>query len=172
MKNFAIATFTTFGFISTLHASELKEKDAAPQFKLQTQGGVAFDLAQRKGQWTVLYFYPKSGTPGCTKQACAFRDNIKKIRAQGAEVFGVSTNSVADQAKFHKEQSLNFDLLADEDGKVGDQYGVQMAITKMSKRWTFIIDPELKIARIQKDVDPVVDSVKIADDIASLKKAK
>lgn len=153
-------------------AAELKEKDNAPHFTLQNQNGETFDLNARKGHWTVLYFYPKSGTPGCTKQACAFRDNIKKIRAQGAEVYGVSTNSVKDQAEFHKEQKLNFDLLADENGKVGDLYGAQMMVTKMSNRWTFIIDPDLKIAKIAKDVDPVVDSVKIADDIAALKTKK
>ncbi len=155
---------------SPLLAAELKEKDPAPTFSLKNQAGANFDLSSRKGQWTVLYFYPKSGTPGCTKQACAFRDNIKKIRAEGAEVYGVSTNSVEDQKEFHAEQKLNFDILADVDGKVGDQYGAQMAITKMSKRWTFIIDPELKIAKIQKDVDPVVDAVKIADEIKALKK--
>ncbi len=174
MRNFALplTAFLSFGLVSTLHAADLKEKDAAPVFKLKTQADQLFDLSTRTGQWTVLYFYPKSGTPGCTKQACAFRDNIKKIRAEGAEVFGISTNSVKDQAAFYAEHKLNFDLLADEDGKVGDSYGVQMMITRMSKRWTFIIDPELKIAKIMKDVDPVIDSVKIADDIAALKKAK
>lgn len=172
MRNVLAMTLASFVLAGSLEAAELKEKDAAPLFKLQNQAGSTFDLAARKGQWTVLYFYPKSGTPGCTKQACAFRDNIKKIRAEGAEVYGVSTNSVADQDKFHKEQKLTFDLLADEEGKIGDQYGAQMAITKMSKRWTFIIDPELKIAKIDKDVDPVVDSAKVAEEIAALKKAK
>lgn len=172
MKNLFLTTAIGFALSGSVNAAEIKEKDAAPLFKLENHAGKSFDLSTRKGQWTVLYFYPKSGTPGCTKQACAFRDNIKKIRAEGAEVFGVSTNSVADQGAFHKEQKLNFDLLADVDGKVGEQYGVQMAVTKMSKRWTFIISPELKIAKIQKDVDPVVDSVKIAEEIATLKKAK
>ncbi len=172
MRNALFAGLLGFGIAFPLQAAEVKEKDQAPLFTLKTQEGKTFELASRKGQWTVLYFYPKSGTPGCTKQACAFRDNIKKIRAEGADVVGISTNSVEDQAKFHKEHNLNFDILADEDGKVGDQYGAQMIITKMSKRWTFIIDPELKIAKIQKDVDPVLDAVKISEDIVSLKKAK
>ncbi len=172
MRNALFAGLLGFGSAFPLESAEVKEKDQAPLFTLKTQEGKTFELASRKGQWTVLYFYPKSGTPGCTKQACAFRDNIKKIRAEGADVVGISTNSVEDQAKFHKEHNLNFDILADEDGKVGDQYGAQMIITKMSKRWTFIIDPELKIAKIQKDVDPVLDAVKISEDIVSLKKAK
>jgi peroxiredoxin Q/BCP len=158
--------------LGTVQAAELKVNDAAPQFQLKNQAGETFDLKSRSGQWTVLYFYPKADTPGCTKQACAFRDNIKKIRAEGAEVYGISADSVEKQASFHKEQKLNFDLLADPDAKVIEQYGTKMPMMSMSKRWTFIVNPELKIASIDKDVDPVVDSEKIAGKIAELKKKK
>lgn len=151
---------------------ELKSGDPAPLFKAQNQEGKEFDLSSRKGQWTILYFYPKAGTPGCTKQACTLRDNIKKIRAQGAEVFGISADTVEKQAAFHKEHHLNFDLLADPDDKVINLYGSKMPIVSYSKRWTFILDPSLQIRAIQKDVDPVVDSQKMADTIAELKKAK
>lgn len=151
-------------------AADLKVNDPAPLFTLKNHEGKDFDLKSRAGQWTVLYFYPKAETPGCTKQACAFRDNIKKIRAQGAEVYGISADTVEKQAGFHKSQRLNFDLLADPDAKVIDQYGSKMPMVSMSKRWTFIINPELKIASIDKDVDPVIDSQKIADRIAELKK--
>ena len=75
-------------------ASDLKLGDPAPVLKLKTDEGASFDLNSRKGQWTVLYFYPKADTPGCTKQACAFRDNISQIRKLGAELFGVSADSV------------------------------------------------------------------------------
>lgn len=151
---------------------ELKVKDDAPTFTAKNQDGKAFDLASRKGQWTVLYFYPKSGTPGCTKQACAFRDAIKKIHDQGAEVYGISADSVENQAAFHKEHKLTFDILADPDGKVIEQYGSKMFGLSMSKRWTFIIDPNLKIASIDKDVDPLLDAQKVATKIEELKKAK
>jgi peroxiredoxin Q/BCP len=144
--------------------------DAAPTFRLKTYENKDFDLSQRKGQWTVLYFYPKSGTPGCTKQACAFRDNIKKVRDQGAEVYGISTDSVESQAKFHKEHALNFVILADSDAKVTSAYGAKMPVVKVSKRWTFIVDPELKIRAIEKDVDPVLDADRVAKTLASLKK--
>lgn len=150
-------------------APDLKIEDPAPVFSVKTQDGVDFNLNSRKGQWTVLYFYPKAETPGCTKQACTMRDNIEKIRAQGADVFGISIDTVEAQSAFHKNHKLNFTLLADADGKITNQYGVKMPVMNMAKRWTFILDPNLKIRMIQKDVDPVADSLKTADVIAKLK---
>jgi len=154
------------------NANELKVGDAAPEFKLKTDAGTDFDLAGRKGQWTVLYFYPKAETPGCTKQACAYRDNIKKVQAEGAEIIGISADDVAAQAKFKKNHQLNFTLLADPNEDVIKLYGTKMPLLPMSKRWTFIIDPELKIRSIDKDVDPAVDALKTAERIAEFKKAK
>ncbi len=150
-------------------AADLKVGDPAPTFKAKTDAGTEFDLQSRKGKWTVLYFYPKAGTPGCTTQACAYRDNIKKVQAQGAEIFGISADDVADQAKFKKEHQLNFTLLADPKDDVINLYGSKMPIMSMSKRWTFIIDPDLKIRSIEKDVDPAVDALKTAEKIAAFK---
>lgn len=167
-----IALLGGFTMLETVSAAELKVNDPAPLFTAKTQEGKDFDLNSRKGQWTVLYFYPKSGTPGCTKQACAFRDNIEKIRAQGADVFGISADSVQDQAEFHKKHNLTFTLLADPEDKVINMYGSKMPMMKMSKRWTFVIDPDLKIRSINKDVDPVVDSEKIAEQLSQMKAKK
>lgn len=150
-------------------AAEPKQFDAAPLFKTQTQDGKEFDLASRKNSWTVLYFYPKAGTPGCTKQACAFRDAIDQIHQQGAEVFGISADTVAEQAAFHKEHHLNFTLLADPEGKVIKMYGTKMDDKNLSKRWTFIIDPQLKIRWVEKDVDPALDAQRVAAEIKKLK---
>lgn len=150
-------------------AADLKTDEKAPIFKAKLQDGTDFDLSSRRGQWTVLYFYPKADTPGCTKQACAFRDNIEKIRAQGAEVFGVSSDTVESQAAFHKKYNLNFKLIADADGAVANMYGSKMPLIKFSKRWTFIIDPDLKIRAIDKDVDPALDADKVAAKISQLK---
>lgn len=150
--------------------SDLKVGDPAKLFKLQTQEGKTFDLASRKGMWTVLYFFPKAETPGCTKQACSFRDNIKKIRELKAEVFGISTNNVKDQADFAKAHALNFILLADDKGEVTKEYGSKMPILNMSKRWTFIIGPELTILDIAKDVDPITDAQRVATKISELQK--
>jgi peroxiredoxin Q/BCP len=127
---------------------------------------------ERKGTWTVLYFFPKAETPGCTKQACAFRDNIKKIRAQNADVFGISTNSVKEQAEFSKNHNLNFTLLADENAEVAKFYGTKMPVLNYAKRWTYIIDPDLVIRDVSKDVDPILDAERVAKKIEELQKIK
>ncbi len=158
------------GFGAT--ATDLKINDTAPLFKTKNQDGKDFDMSSRKGNWTVLYFYPKAGTPGCTKQACAFRDSINKIRSPDTDVFGISTNSVTEQAAFYKEHHLNFSLLADEGGKISGAYGTKMPLVTIAKRWTFIIDPQLKIRKIEKDVDPALDAEKVAAMLAELKKTK
>ncbi len=162
---------TTFS-PNIVHAAEqVVEGTKAPLFEVRNQDGKLFRLADRLGKgWTVLYFYPKAGTPGCTKQACAFRDSIQKIREQNAEVYGVSIDSIADQLKFHKEHRLTFDLLADEDGKITALYGAKMPVMKMAKRWTFVLDESLAIRWVEKDVDPSLDAQKVRDKIVSLQK--
>ncbi|MBP9679893.1 MAG: peroxiredoxin [Bacteriovorax sp.] len=151
-------------------AEEIKINGPAKPFKVMTQEGTLFDLNSRKGSWTVLYFFPKAETPGCTKQACSFRDNIKKIRALKAEVFGISTNSVKEQAEFAKNHNLNFTLLADEKAEVTKLYDAKMAVVNYSKRWTYIIDPELIVRDISKDVDPITDAQRVANRIEELQK--
>ena len=165
---FSTVLFSVF-FGSSASAAGLKPNDTAPTFQTKTHEGKDFDLQQRKGQWTVLYFYPKADTPGCTKQACAFRDNIQKIRDLGADVFGVSADSIENQAKFHAKHHLNFTLLADEKMDIIKKYGTKMPVVGMSKRWTFVIDPELKIRAIDHDVDPIKDAGKVAATIQKLK---
>jgi thioredoxin-dependent peroxiredoxin len=151
-------------------ASDLKLGDPAPVLKLKTDEGASFDLNSRKGQWTVLYFYPKADTPGCTKQACAFRDNISQIRKLGAELFGVSADSVEALKKFKKNHNLNFVLLADPGLEAIKGYGTKMPVINMSKRWTFIIDPDLRICSIEKDVDPILDAQRVAEMLQKLQK--
>lgn len=157
------------GMLNLANAREIKIGQLAPLFETKTHTGDTFNLADRKGKWTVLYFYPKAETPGCTKQACAFRDSIKVLRDLNAEVFGISADNVKEQADFAKHHSLNFTLLADPDLKVIDLYGTKMPLLKMSKRWTFVISPDLKIALVDKDVDPVKDPEKMANFIKSQK---
>lgn len=150
-------------------ASELKVGDPAPSIHLKTDEGKDFNLDLRKGQWTVLYFYPKAETPGCTKQACAFRDGISEIRSLGTEVFGVSADRVDALKKFKTNHNLNFTLLADPGLDAIKSYGTKMPLLKMSKRWTFIIGPDLKIRSIEKDVDPLLDAKRIAEMLKKLK---
>ncbi len=165
----AFVLFLTFATSLFAHASDLKTGDDAPLFTAKTQLNEDFDLTTRKGKWTVLYFYPKADTPGCTAQACTFRDNIKKITDLGADVYGISVNSVEEQKAFYEKHRLNFTLLSD-DGRITRLYGAKMMVVTIAKRWTFLIDPELKIRAIEKDVDPIKDAGRMAELITQLKK--
>lgn len=148
---------------------ELKLGEAAPLFETKTTTGAPFRLSDRKGQWTVLYFYPKDDTPGCTKQACAFRDSIDIIRKESAEVYGISKDTVESHKDFSDKFKLNFPLLADPEGKIIEMYGVK-GMMGFAKRWTFIVDPELKIRWVQTNVDPAMNATEVATEIQKLKK--
>ncbi|NBW83089.1 peroxiredoxin, partial [bacterium] len=140
-----------------------------PVLTLTTHEGQLFSLESRKGKgWTIFYFYPKAGTPGCTKQACAFRDAADNLRKQGAEIYGISTDSVDKLASFHKEHNLKFTLLSDPDAKATDAFGVKIPVVKIAKRWTFLIDPELKIRNIDDKVDPLLDARNVGDMLKKL----
>lgn len=116
--------------------------DVAPDFRLKSQDGQEVGLKDFLGKTpVVLYFYPKDFTPGCTKEACAFRDSFEAFKDLGAEVIGVSTGTVESHERFAKEYNLPFKLLADEDGRVRDLYGVPKAAGGMFPgRVTYIID--------------------------------
>jgi peroxiredoxin Q/BCP len=170
MKGMTAMAILMLGFGGSAPASDLKVGDPAPAVKLRTDAGKEFDLAARKGLWTVLYFYPKADTPGCTKQACAFRDNLDRIRARGAELFGVSADGVEALRKFKEKHRLNFTLLADPGLDAIQAYGTKMPVLGMSKRWTFIIGPDLVIRAIDRDVDPVLDAERVARKLEELQK--
>jgi peroxiredoxin Q/BCP len=143
----------------------------APKFEAKNQDGKEFKLESRKDQgYTVLFFYPKAGTPGCTKQACAFRDSIKVIRNEGAEVYGFSADDVAAQKKFHDEHKMTFDLISDAEGKIIQAYDVKMPVVTMAKRQTFVLDKNLIVRRHFENVDPALDAKNVAASIAELKK--
>lgn len=164
-----ILPFCLFSFASLSFAG-LKVGQKAPVFTTNNHKGEVFDLNSRKGKWTVLYFYPKADTPGCTKQACAFRDAIKVIRELDAEVYGVSTDKVDSLKAFHEKHHLNFELLSDAKKKIVDDYGTRMPVLGISKRYTFILDPDLVIRDINTDVDPAKDPQVVADRIKELRK--
>ncbi|AYF43610.1 MULTISPECIES: peroxiredoxin [Halobacteriovorax] len=168
MKRFIQIPLLTLIMFFSAQAKDVELGQKVPDFTVKNHKGKDFTMASRKGKWTVLYFYPKAGTPGCTKQACAFRDSIKSIRKLGAEVYGISVDSVKDQAEFHEEHALTFDLLSDESGEVTKKFGAKMAVFNMSKRWTFIIDPNLKIVALDRDVDPMLDADKVSKNLAKL----
>jgi peroxiredoxin Q/BCP len=146
----------------------------APAFKLQDQAGKWHSLSDYKGKWVAMYFYPKDDTPGCTTQACGFRDNIFAFNKEGAVILGVSVDEVASHKEFAEKHSLPFTLLADSDKSVARQYGVlktYMGVMEMARRDTFIIDPQGRIAKHYESVDPEGHSQVVLADIKALKAA-
>lgn len=144
--------------------------EPAPAFRLQDQSGAWHTLDQYRGRWVALYFYPKDGTPGCTTEACAFRDNIFTFEEMGAVVLGVSLDDVESHAEFAEKHSLPFSLLADVDGKVADAYGVLgiFGSMRLAKRQSFVIDPDGNIALHYGKVDPDSHSEDVLADLKRL----
>ncbi|MFO0976837.1 MAG: thioredoxin-dependent thiol peroxidase [Planctomycetaceae bacterium] len=144
----------------------------APAFSLKATDGSTVKLSDYKGKYIVLYFYPKDDTPGCTREACAFRDRQKEIQDLGAVVLGVSADSVEKHQKFTQKFELNFPLLADTDHALAEKYGAWREKNMYGKvsmgiqRSTFIIDPAGKVAKLWKKVsvdghdDQVIDALK------------
>jgi len=144
----------------------------APAFKLQDQDGKWHSLADYKGKWVAIYFYPKDDTPGCTTQACSFRDNIFAFNKEGAVILGISVDDVESHKKFAEKHGLPFTLLADADKAVSKSYGVlktYMGVMEMARRDTFIVDPQGRIAKHYESVDPEGHSKIVLDDIKALK---
>ena len=139
---------------------KLKEGDVAPAFSVATNGGGRVSLSDFKGQPVILYFYPKDDTPGCTKEACAFRDHFADFKKKGAVVLGVSTDAVKSHDKFVEKFKLPFTLLADEDKKIVEAYGVWGEKTFMGRKYmgtqrvTFLIGPDGRIKKIWPTVKP------------------
>ena len=147
----------------------LAPKDRAPAFSAPDQFGKTRTLAEFRGRPIVLFFYPKDGTPGCTKEACAFRDQWSKLEASGAVVVGVSRDSVEKHRAFADEHKLQFPLLADEDGAVCKSYGVSNTLG-MASRVTFIIDRSGTVARTFSDVSPATHANEVIAAIDALPK--
>ena len=139
---------------------KLHEGDVAPAFSALTRGGGKISLAELNGKNVILYFYPKDDTSGCTKEACAFRDDFAAFKKRGAVILGVSPDPVKSHDKFVKKYSLPFTLLADEDKKIVEAYGVWGQKTFWGRKYlgvyrvTFLIGPDGRIKKIWPDVKP------------------
>ena len=156
--------------LSTTAEAELTPGDAAPEFRLQDQNGKWHALADYRGSWIVLYFYPKDDTPGCTKEACAFRDNIFAFEELGATILGVSLDDVASHEAFAEKYSLPFSLLSDADAGTATDYGVLKKIVgfRFARRESFIIDPDGNIAVRYAKVDAANHSKDVLADLEQL----
>jgi peroxiredoxin Q/BCP len=160
------------GFMGAPSAGELQPGQPAPEFQLPDQDGTTHRLSDYRGRWVVLYFYPKDDTPGCTEEACRFRDDIVQLNEMGAQVLGASLDSRESHAEFSKKFSLQFPLLSDVGGKMAVSYGSlrNLGIMKIARRHTFIIDPEGRIAKIYRKVSPETHSEQVIADLMELQR--
>lgn len=148
--------------------------DPAPDFTLSDQNGTQHTLSNYRGNWVLLYFYPKDNTPGCTKEACAFRDAFPEFEKLDMPIFGISTDSVNSHAKFAAKYELSFTLLADENKEVVQLYGVWGKKKLYGKeyegthRMSFLIDPQGKIAKIYEKVKPETHAEEVLRDVRAL----
>jgi peroxiredoxin Q/BCP len=156
-------------------AGELAVGSPAPGFKLEDQNAKWHSLSDYRGKWVVLYFYPKDDTPGCTTQACSFRDNIFAFDKVNAVVLGISVDDSASHKAFAEKHGLPFTLLADPTKATAKEYGVlktYMGVMEMARRDTFIIDPQGRIAKHYESVKPDGHSQLVLDDLKALQAAQ
>jgi peroxiredoxin Q/BCP len=150
----------------------LKSGDKAPDFNLPDENGTPRKLTDFKGKYLVLYFYPKDDTPGCTVEACDFRDGIHNYEKAGVIVLGISPDSSKSHAKFKQKYSLPFSLLADEGHKICEAYGVWGRKKAMGReydgvfRTTFLIDPQGVVKRVFENVKPEGHSTLVLSELA------
>ncbi len=148
--------------------ADLPEKGRKlPDVEFTTEDGGKMAASELGGRKTVLYFYPKDDTPGCTKEACAFRDSMPDYEAAGVRVFGVSLDSPESHRKFREKHSLTFPLLTDEDGKASEALGV-LSEKGRAKRATFLLDEDAKVAKVYPEVSPETHAEEILADAASM----
>ena len=146
--------------------------DSAPTFKLQDQNGDWHTLGDYKGKYVVLFFYPKDGTPGCTTEACNFRDNIFAFDDLNTQILGISLDDVDSHKEFSEKYSLPYPILADIEKESAVDYGVlgKFMMMTITKRESFIIDPDGLIVKHYKNVDPEKHTDEVIEELKSLQK--
>ena len=149
--------------------------DQAPQVALPDEGGALHRLAEQRGRWTILYFYPEDDTPGCTSEACEFRDSFAAIRAEGAEVWGISPDDPGSHATFRAKYELPFTLLSDDGAAVTAAFGAWHERTKDGRtsmrtgRSTFLVGPDGRIAHAWPAVTPEGHAAEVRSVLAAAK---
>jgi len=144
-----------------------QQGELLPNLELTTESGEHIGTEGLTGQRTVLYFYPKDDTPGCTKEACAFRDRMSDYAKADIQVYGVSVDSPESHREFREKYGLNFPLLTDEEGRASEALGV-LRDRGTARRVTFLLDPEGRISKVYPEVSPETHAEEILEDAASL----
>jgi len=169
---FAVTILATlFVSGSSLQADQAPEVGKeAPDFNLQDQNGEWHDLEDYRGTWVAIYFYPKDDTPGCTTEACNFRDNIYAFKAIGASVVGISVDDVESHKEFSGKYKLPFTILADEEGETAQAYGVlrDWKLIQIASRQSFLVDPDGVIVKHYEDVNPDTHTQEVLADLEAL----
>lgn len=151
--------------------SHLQAGDPAPDFELLDDSGTPHRLSDRRGHWTVVYFYPKDLTPGCTTEACGFRDGTAELAALDAAVWGISPQDAPMHARFRVRHGLEFPLLVDAGHAVADLYGVWVEKSLYGRRYfataraTFLVGPDGRIARVWQKVKPQGHAAEVAAEL-------
>lgn len=155
---------------SAVHAGDIAVGKPAPDFELTDQDGRLHSLEDYRDRWVVLYFYPKDDTPGCTTEACEFRDNMFAYRHLNAQILGISLDDVESHKAFAEKHGLPFPLLADVEGSVAESYGVKTRMfgLTVAKRQTFIIGPSGEVAKHYEKVRPATHSAQVLADLTTL----
>jgi thioredoxin-dependent peroxiredoxin len=139
-----------------------------PDVEFTTESGERLAAGDLSGQKTVLYFYPKDDTPGCTKEACAFRDRMSDYEQADIQVYGVSLDSPESHRQFREKHNLNFPLLTDENGQASEALGVLRENGEVANRVTFLLDPDGTVAKVYPEVSPETHADEILKDAATL----
>lgn len=149
---------------------EAKVGQLAPDFSLPDQEGTLHKLSDYRGKWTLVYFYPKDDTPGCTMEACAFRDNFPAFEKLDIVVLGISVDSVKSHGKFAARHRLPFTLLSDENKEVVREYGVwgKRKFVGLTRRMSFLVDPDGRVAKVYEKVRPGAHAEEVLADLREL----
>jgi len=167
-----LGLLTRFASVALADEALLPVGSAAPDVVGADAKGTTFKLSAQKGKFAIVYFYPKDDTPGCTKEACAFRDAFDKFVAAGVTIFGVSRDAEPSHKAFQQKYTLPFPLVADTSGAVQKAYRVPSNFWGGTKRVSFLVGPDGKIAKVFPDVDPGVHAKELLGVIGALKGAK
>ena len=169
----AVVLALVFIFKKTAFGSEDKLLGkVAPDFKLKNSYGEFVSLKEFKGEWLLVFFYPKDDTPGCTKEACSLRDNFAEIKKLNANVLGISIDSSNSHKEFKEKYNLPFMLLSDPEGETAKKYGAlnNFFIFKLAKRQSFMIDPNGIVRRVYRDVSPTNHAQEIKNDLEAFER--